>query len=117
MAEAVFRKMIQDGKLVDKIDVDSAGTANWHIGKPPHHGTKEILDQYKISYEEIQARQIDKGDWNDFTYIIAMDDQNIKDLLAGFNQSDQVTVAKLMDFVDEPVEENIPDPYYTGDFD
>lgn len=117
MAEAVFRKMVSEANLSDKIEVDSAGTGNWHSGKPPHHGTREILDQYNISYEGMKARQVKESDWSDFTYIIAMDDQNINDLLYEFGGRDQVIVAKLMDFVDDPEEVSIPDPYYTGDFD
>lgn len=117
MAEAVFRQMIEQEGLIEKITVDSAGTAGWHTGKPPHKGTRKILDQYDISYEGITARQVREEDWQDFNYIIAMDDQNINDLLANDLVSDKVVVKKLMDFVDQPPEENVPDPYYTGDFD
>lgn len=117
MAEAVFRKLINDEQLSSKIEVDSVGTANWHTNKPPHHGTREVLNRYNISYKGMKARLIDQKDWHDFTYIIAMDDQNIKDLLNEFDEESQVNVAKLMDFVDGAEEVNVPDPYYTGDFD
>lgn len=63
------------------------------------------------------ARQVKEQDWDDFDYIIAMDDQNI----ANLNKirkvlDDSVTVAKLMDFVENPEDVNVPDPYYTGNF-
>src|SRR5699024_7702831 len=89
MAEAVLRKLVHKENLSNKIEVDSAGTANWHTGKPPHIGTREILDQYNISYEGMQARQIHNNDWHEFTYIIAMDDQNIKDLLLKFGKNER----------------------------
>lgn len=115
MAEAVFRELVRRSNLQDKIIVDSGGTGGWHIGEPPHQGTREILDRENISYKGIKARQVSKNDWDDFDYIIAMDDQNIKDLRKLNSQENNVVVAKLMDFVDGK-EHNIPDPYYTGDF-
>jgi len=117
MAEAVFRNMIAEKGLANKIEVDSAGTANWHTGKPPHEGTREILDKYRISYKGMHARQIQENDLKNFTYIIAMDEQNVMDLRNEFGNYKEVTVRKLMDFVKDPEELNVPDPYYTGDFD
>lgn len=117
MAEAVFRDLITRENLTDKIEVDSAGTSNWHVGKPPHEGTKKLLEEKNISYEGMKARQVTQKDWDDFDYIIAMDEQNIKDLGEIVPETkDSVVVAKLMDYVDQPEEINVPDPYFTGDF-
>lgn len=117
MAEAVFRDLVLKEELGDKIEVDSAGTASWHTGKFPHTGTREVLNKMNISYEGMKARQIGQKDWEDFNYIIAMDDQNIKDLKKEYKMNDQVVVKKLMDFSSNGKESNVPDPYYTGDFD
>lgn len=117
MAEAILRDKILKEKLSHKIEVDSAGTGGWHIDKPPHDGTRQILDRMQISYEGMKARQVHKNDFVDFAYIIAMDDQNIKDLKNEYKGNDDIVVAKLMDFVKDPEEVNVPDPYYTGDFD
>lgn len=117
MAEAVFRDLVNKENLADKIEVDSAGTSEWHIKKPPHKGTRRILDEKGISYDGMKARQVNSNDWNTFNYIIAMDEQNINDLkqIAKHDQ-DGVVIAKLMDYVEEPEEINVPDPYFTGDF-
>ncbi len=80
MAEAILRDKIQKENLSNKIEVDSAGIAGWHTNKPPHQGTRQLLDQMKIPYKGMKARQIHKNDFVNFTYIIAMDDHNIKDL-------------------------------------
>lgn len=117
MAEAVFRDMVENEKLTKKIEVDSAGTAGWHTDKPPHHGTRDMLDRKQVSYEGMKARQVRQKDWDEFTYIIAMDEQNITDIKSEYEQKTGVVLAKLMDFVDHPEEVNVPDPYYTGDFD
>ncbi|HLR71253.1 MAG TPA: low molecular weight phosphotyrosine protein phosphatase, partial [Pseudogracilibacillus sp.] len=64
MAEAVFRHMVKEKGLSHKIEVDSAGTALWHSGKPPHEGTRKKLDELKIPYEGMTARQILQEDFN-----------------------------------------------------
>jgi len=117
MAEALFRSKLEEKGLTDKITVDSAGTGDFHIGKEPHEGTRALLDKKDISYEGMLARQVQEGDWSKFDYIIAMDEQNMTDLRRINSETDDVYIAKLMDFVDEPSDINVPDPYYTGDFD
>ena len=116
MAEAIMRHEIRLAHLETKITVDSAGTANWHEGKPPHQGTREKLDEVEVSYEGMLARQINKTDFHEFDYIITMDDSNMSDLRTEFNISDKVHIAKLMDFVENPEGTNVPHPYFTGDF-
>ncbi|WP_188455191.1 low molecular weight protein-tyrosine-phosphatase [Virgibacillus oceani] len=116
MAEAIFRDLVTKQDLTGKIAVDSAGIGHWHAGDQPHEGTREILDNKQISYEGMLARQVHKNDWDDFDYIIAMDDQNIKDLKNVNEFNEGPIIAKLMDFVANPQEVNVPDPYFTGDF-
>lgn len=117
MAEAVFRHMVNEKGLSDKIFVDSAGTALWHSGKPPHRGTRQVLEEKDISYEGMTARQIVQRDFAKFDYIVTMDDQNMTNIQAEFDIPNTVVVKKLMEFFDNPKEENVPDPYYTGNFD
>ncbi|MBH0231221.1 low molecular weight protein-tyrosine-phosphatase [Halobacillus yeomjeoni] len=115
MAEAIFKHQIEEEGLKDRIQVDSAGIGHWHIGSLPHEGTRKILDDKQISYEGMAARQVKESDWDDFDYIIAMDNKNISDLQA-IREKNGVTVAKLLDFVPESDEGNVPDPYFTGNF-
>ncbi|WP_249872796.1 low molecular weight protein-tyrosine-phosphatase [Oceanobacillus saliphilus] len=117
MAEAIFRELVKKENLSDRIEVDSGGTGNWHVGKPPHEGTMSLLERERISSEGLLARQVKENDWDDFDYIIAMDEQNIEDLGNIRKGDDSIVIAKLMDFVENPQETNIPDPYFTGDFD
>lgn len=116
MAEAILRNKVIAANLTDKITVDSAATSSWQIGKAPHEGTRKILDDRNISYENMTARQVRQADFEDFAYIVVMDDQNMKDLQDVYAYSDQSTVKKLMDYVENPRETNVPDPYYTGNF-
>ncbi|MGM7724062.1 low molecular weight protein-tyrosine-phosphatase [Metabacillus sp. Hm71] len=117
MAEAIMRHLIQKEGLEGKIAVDSAGTGNWHIGKPPHEGTRSILDRNNISYEGQKARKLMEEDLTSFDYIIGMDSENIGNIrrLAGFKQTGKI--ARLMDYVEDHPIADVPDPYYTDNFD
>lgn len=117
MAEAVFRHLVNEKGLTDNIVIDSAGTGNWHVGKVPHEGTREKLDALNISYEGMTARQVVAEDLEKFDYVITMDEQNTEDVMNTYSAPNNVVVRKLMDFVPNPQEENVPDPYYTGNFD
>ncbi|CQR47280.1 Low molecular weight protein-tyrosine-phosphatase YfkJ [Paraliobacillus sp. PM-2] len=117
MAEAMFRRLLEEEGIQEQFNVDSAGIGNWHVGLPPHEGTRKILDQKNIAYEGMKARQVDKKDWDEFDYIIAMDEQNMHDLEVIRKEVDGVKVAKLMDYVEKANEENVPDPYFTKNFD
>ncbi|WP_174732820.1 low molecular weight protein-tyrosine-phosphatase [Mesobacillus harenae] len=116
MAEARFRDLLIREGLEQKVLVDSAGTGDWHVGNSPHEGTRQILDQYKIEYKGIKARQLTKDDLLNFDYVIGMDMDNINNVhsLAG---SESVTIiSRLLDY-SEQGNKDVPDPYYTGNFD
>jgi protein-tyrosine phosphatase len=116
MAEAVFRHLVKEVGLEDQIEIDSAGTGGWHAGERPHRGTQEVLNRYGISHEGLTARQIVKQDLETFDYIVAMDADNLAGLRRlGAGKSDRVF--RLLDLVDDRSDKDVPDPYYTGDFD
>jgi protein-tyrosine phosphatase len=116
MAEAVFRNYVINKNLEDKINVDSAGTGNWHVGEKPHEGTMDLLERMKIDTSDLFARQLTENDLDDFQYIIAMDAENsgVIHRLAGYDK--KVHIARLLDFVEGINHEDVPDPYFTGDF-
>jgi len=116
MAEAVFRHMVNERGLHDKILIDSSGTGDWHIGRPPHEGTRRILDTNRISYEGMVARQFTEQDFENFDYIVCMDSNNLRDVLAMTGSDQHTKVIRFMDLLPEEKEENVPDPYYTGNF-
>ena len=120
MAEAVMRHKIALAGLSDDIVVDSSGTSNYHIGAPPHIGTRNKLDELGISHDGIFASQITRQDFDDFDYIIVMDSENYKDCKKVAGQNTHSKIYLLADFVDGGTFEcgkNVPDPWHTGDFD
>ncbi|MBM7619828.1 protein-tyrosine phosphatase [Bacillus tianshenii] len=117
MAEAVFKQLVEKDGLGDRVEVDSAGTGDWHIGHPPHEGTRKLLDEKKISYQGMKARQVVKEDLSNYDYIIAMDSENLGNLrkMAGYDKTGYV--GRLLDFVPASKINDVPDPYFTGNFD
>ncbi|ASA26332.1 low molecular weight protein-tyrosine-phosphatase [Paenibacillus donghaensis] len=115
MGEAVLRHKIKERGLSGAIEVDSAGTGDWHIGKAPHEGTRGILDERGISYENMTARLVSSEDFKKFDYIVCMDHSNginVRKLPGG----DEAKLLFFMDLLPEEELREVPDPYYTGNF-
>ncbi|MEH7378953.1 low molecular weight protein-tyrosine-phosphatase [Bacillus sp. JJ1533] len=117
MAEAIFRDMVKKEGLAEEIQVDSAGTGDWHIGNPPHQGTQTILTKYNVSFEGIKARKVTQKDLEQFDYIIAMDSDNLGNLNKMIGSAKTGQIKRLLDFVEDSKVTDVPDPYYTGNFD
>ncbi|ALS27972.1 low molecular weight protein-tyrosine-phosphatase [Paenibacillus cisolokensis] len=119
MAEAVFRHRVKEAGLDHAIEADSAGTGDWHIGHPPHEGTRAILDRHAISYEGMRARLVAEDDFETFDYIVCMDDSNLRNVRKLQPKAGQhrAKLYKFMDFVPESAVTDVPDPYFTGNFD
>lgn len=115
MAEAVFQHMVAEAGLSNVIKADSAGTGAWHVGEPPHHGTRTVLRNHGIAYTHA-ARQIEPLDFAHFEYIIALDRSHLSDLRY-YARGNQATLKLLMDYVPGTPVHDVPDPYYTGGFD
>jgi protein-tyrosine phosphatase len=117
MAEAVFRELIKGEGLENAITVDSAGTGDWHIGHPPHEGTRALLDRYAISYSGMKARQLAKSDGGSFDLIIAMDTRNEQDIRESLGLPVKAEIIRFLSLLPEKGIVDVPDPYYSGNFD
>ncbi|USB32924.1 low molecular weight protein-tyrosine-phosphatase [Paenibacillus sp. YPG26] len=116
MAEAMFKHLVKQEGLEGQFQIDSAGTGDWHIGNPPHQGTLDILKKYQVSSEGLFARQITPEDMEQFDYIIAMDDSNIQNMYKISGKQEGRNTFRLLDFKQELQVKDVPDPYFTGDF-
>jgi protein-tyrosine phosphatase len=114
MAEAVFQEMVAKAGLSEQIMVESAGTGAFHIGEPAHHGTRRVLVEHGIQYRGCAQQITAVAMQADNTYIIAMDESNIRNLTQRFGEHPRLY--RLLDFATKTHEKNVPDPYYTGNF-
>lgn len=115
MAEFVMKDMAAKRHMGD-IYVESAATSTEEIGNDIHTGTRRKLTQMNIPFEKRQARQMTKGDYVSFDYIIVMDGNNLRNLRRIIGEDKAHKVYKLLDFT-ERKGQDIADPWYTGNFD
>ncbi len=104
-------------KMLDlSIEVDSAGTANYHIGKQPDHRMRRISLEYGVSIDELRARQFSVADFDNYDIIFAMDRNNEQNILRlARNENDKQKVRLFLNelYPDQNLE--VPDPYYGTD--
>ena len=99
MADAVFQQRVREAGLDSQIRVDSAGTGSWNVGDPPHPETRALLRENDIPYEGV-ARQIRYADLERFDYVLAMDRENLSDILRLLNRGERSAQQKLDLFYD-----------------
>jgi len=113
--EAVMNGLIKERNLQDKIICDSAGTIAYHTGEPADarmqiHALKRGYDLTSI------ARQINHSDFDKFNYIIAMDKENYRNIIALDSDSKyRNKISLMMDFATQHEDTEVPDPYYSGE--
>ncbi|HEX7057848.1 MAG TPA: low molecular weight protein-tyrosine-phosphatase [Bacilli bacterium] len=117
MAEAILRHKLAAAGLADRVAVDSAGTGGWHVGEPPHKGTQNVLRKNGIDFSGIVARKLDARDFSRFDYIIAMDSRNLRDIRSFNANPTSARIALMLDFLPECDDKDVPDPWYSGNFD
>ncbi|WP_040725591.1 low molecular weight protein-tyrosine-phosphatase [Thiomicrorhabdus sp. Kp2] len=113
-AHAVFRKMVRDEGFEDRIDIDSAGTAAYHIGKHPDTRSMQTARDRGIEMLDLRARKVDFGDFYQYDYILAMDDENYHNLLDMALPEHHQKIQMFLDYTQDYEEREVPDPYYGG---
>jgi len=109
LAEGVAKKIVNNETL--SIEVDSAGTSNWHEGEHPCIHSVKIAKHYDVDISEQRSRPVRKEDITLFDYVVGMDEQNRQDLIDfGFKN-----VYKLGDFGGFKGKD-VPDPYFFPGF-
>ena len=117
-AEGVFRAQVEEAGLTEVFLIDSAGTHDYHVGRPPDARAQHAAMGRGIDIGWQRARHVEKTDFEAFDYILAMDQYNIDCLSeicpSRFSQRMQL----LLDYTDNQ-ETEVPDPYQGGreDFD
>ncbi len=113
-AHAVFRKLVEDQGLADQIEIDSAGTAAYHVGKHPDTRSMEVARQRGIEMMDLRARKVDFGDFYQYDYVLAMDDENYYNLKEMALAEHYDKIQMFLDYSAEFDEREVPDPYYGG---
>lgn len=113
-AHAVFRKMVDENGLASNIEIDSAGTAAYHVGKHPDMRSMETAKNRGIEMIDLRARKVDFGDFYQYDYILAMDDENYHNLKEMALPEHHQKIQMFLDYTQDFPEREVPDPYYGG---
>ena len=112
-AEGVFRSVAEQEGV--EVEIESAGTGDWHVGGPPDDRATAAAAARGIELEGA-ARQVDPADFDSFDLIVAMDRQNAADLQSVAPDGDAAAKIRLLREWDPEAagDLDVPDPYYGG---
>ena len=125
-AEAVMRHLVRQAGLDDRIEIESAGTGDWHVGETRDRRSREVGERRGIPLAG-RARQFVAADFARFEHVLAMDGKNLNDLRAmAPDEAARNKIRLLRSFehrgaqeeaqqgVPGPADLDVPDPYYGG---
>jgi len=113
-AEGVFRRLVAERGPGAEIEVDSAGTHDYHVGDPPDPRSIAAAARRGVDLRQLRARLIRDEDFERFDLIIAMDRLNRETLLERSPAPFRERIRLFMEFASDPEVEDVPDPYYGG---
>ena len=115
----ICRSPLAEGILKSKsknLEVDSAGTAGYHIGKQPDIRSIDIAKKHDINLTNQRARQFSTRDFDDFDKIYVMDNDNYSKIISlARSQEDRDKVDLILNEIYPKEYKSVPDPYYGGD--
>lgn len=115
MADVVLTRRVDDAGLADRVVVASCGTGDWHTGQPMDRRAAATLSAHDYDPTRHRARLFDPTWLDDHDLVLAMDEQNLADVLASTPSADQDRVRLFRDFDPVGTGGEVPDPYYGGD--
>ena len=115
-AEGVLRALAEREFPSTPVDVDSAGTANYHVGEPPDRRTIAAARRRGYELAALRARQVAPVDLVEFDYVLAMDRANLSEL-ESLGRGARAHLGLFLEFAPDCGTDEVPDPYYGGDED
>lgn len=115
LAEGAFRTLVTAKERHAEFQIDSAGTAAFHIGKPPDPRSIAEASKHGVEIASQRARQLHRDDFRRFDWIVAMDGSNLAEAEALRPKDGAARVVAFMSFVPGTAIRDVPDPYYGGD--
>jgi len=113
LAEAAMRDAAARAGIA--VTVDSAGTGDWHAGHPPDPRAVAVAARHGVDISGYRARRVRGEDFRSFDRVLALDAQNLRDLMAIAPGNTRAVVGLLMDHVPGRKGAGVRDPYYEDD--
>lgn len=115
MAEFVMKDLVRQMGIEQQFEIASAATSREEIGNAVYPPAQRKLAEHGISCDGKTSRQITMDDYRHYDYIIAMDQNNLRNLRKMLGEDVDDKISLLMDYTSRPAD--VADPWYTGDFD
>ena len=113
LAEAAFR--LEAERLGLDVEIDSAGTGDWHVGEAPDPRARSAARRAGVEIGHLRARQVSSEDFRRFDHIVAMDGHNLAHLERLRPPGAGAKLSLLLDHVPGREGQPVADPYYGGD--
>ena len=112
-AEGVFRRLLA-AEEVGQVEIDSAGTHDYHVGEPPDRRAVAAAARRGVDLSTLRARLLVVEDFERFDLILAMDDENLRELRRRAPTRVHERIRLVMEFAGTGTRRAVPDPYYGG---
>ena len=113
-AEIVFREIAAREAPNLRVEIDSAGTAAYHVGSPPDSRTRQAALRRGYDMSALRARVVEPQDFGRFDLILAMDRQNFDALRQRAPATAHQRIRLFLEFAPDTDTTEVPDPYYGG---
>jgi protein-tyrosine phosphatase len=113
-AQGVFAKLVEEHQLDTQVLIDSAGTHAYHVGEAPDARASAAALRRGVDLGGLRARRVSDTDFEEFDYVLAMDESNYADLAGMCSEEQHSRLYHFMDFAPQLATRSVPDPYYGG---
>ena len=113
-AEIVFREIVAREAPDLGVEIDSAGTAAYHVGSPPDSRTRQAALRRGYDMSALRARVVEAQDFSLYDLILAMDRQNFEVLRQRAPAAAHQRIRMFLEFAPDAGATDVPDPYYGG---
>ena len=114
LAEGVLRRRLEDAGLGHRVELDSAGTGQWHVGQPPDPRTIANAARHGVDLTMLRARQIHASDYHHFDWLLCADRSNLANVRARAPADATARSALLLEWAGLGQGAEMPDPYTGG---
>lgn len=114
MAEFIMKKLVADNGMEQQFHIASAATSTEELGNSVYPPARQKLAEHGISCKGKTARQLTRGDYDEYDLLIGMDRYNIRNMQRICGGDPENKIKRLMDYTGRPGD--VADPWYTGDF-
>ena len=115
-AEGAFLALLKQEGVHEQVNIDSAGTHAYHVGEAPDLRAQKTAEGRGYNLSGLRARKVIFADFEDYDYLLAMDEDNYEHLMSACPDEYKDKVQYFLDYAPHIETREVPDPYYGGKY-